>query len=89
LVRIRFAPATVGAKTATLRVAGDGGVLTAALSGTGVALEKGTRAGDSSSHHSQSRFRRGAALSAAKARRRAPGRGDKATPAHSHRRAAR
>jgi hypothetical protein len=83
LVRIRFAPATVGAKTATLRVAGDGGVLTAALSGTGVDPEKGTRVGDSSSHHSQSRFRRGAALSAAKARCRARGRCGKARHARS------
>jgi hypothetical protein len=89
LIRIRFAPATVGAKTATLRVAGDGGVLAAALSGTGVAPEKGARAGDSSSHHSQSRFRRGAALSAAKARCRAPSRCGKARHARSHGRAAR
>jgi hypothetical protein len=68
LVRIRFAPATVGAKTATLRVASSAGALTASLSGTGVVLEK-ARARDSRSRRSHLRFRRGATLSLAKAHR--------------------
>ena len=68
LVRIRFAPATVGTKTATLRIGSDGGALTAALSGTGVAPEKGASAGDSRSRPLRSHFRRGVSLSAAKAR---------------------
>lgn len=92
LVRIRFAPETVGAKTATLRVSSDAGALTASLSGTGVAPEKSGGAGDSSAAGQNSRFRRGATLSAAKARCLAPGRCGKARAAkhaRSHPRAAR
>lgn len=73
LVRVRFAPETVGAKAATLRLAGDGGAYSAALSGTGVAPESSGGAGDSRSRGSRSHLRRGATLSAAKARCRAHG----------------
>jgi hypothetical protein len=69
LVRVRFAPETDGAKTATLRVAGDAGALTAALSGTGVATARAAGARDSRSRRSRSRFRHGATLSIAKAHR--------------------
>ncbi len=71
LVRIRFAPATVGAKTATLRIGSDGGALTSSLTGTGVAREKAGGAADSRTR-TRTSFRRGATLSAAKARCHAP-----------------
>ncbi len=67
LVRIRFAPATVGAKTATLRVRGDAGALTAALSGLGVAPEAVAGAADSRSGKTSARFRHGSTLNAAQA----------------------
>jgi hypothetical protein len=69
LVRIRFAPSTVGAKTATLRIGSDGGPLSSALSGAGVAPEKADGARDSRSRQARGHFRRGATLSAAKSRR--------------------
>jgi hypothetical protein len=69
LVRIRFAPATVGAKTATLRVNSESGALTATLSGLGAAPAK-SGAADSrvGKHKHRARFRRGASLSAVRAR---------------------
>lgn len=45
LVRVRFTPTSAGAKVATLRVDGDGGAHTAALSGNGKARKKKVRAG--------------------------------------------
>jgi hypothetical protein len=72
LVRLRFAPETIGAKTATLRVGGDVGALTASLAGLGVAPQK---AGAVSSGAPGRRFRfvRGAVLNSAKAHCRVSG----------------
>jgi len=42
LVRVRFAPDSAGAKAATLRIRGNGGAFTAALSGTGLAAGEQT-----------------------------------------------
>jgi hypothetical protein len=89
LVRIRFTPATVGAKAATLRIGSDGGALTSTLTGIGAAPERAGGAADSRSGGAG--FRRGAGLSAARARCRVPGRCGKgrSAQARSHRRAAR
>lgn len=67
LVRIRFAPATVGAKTATLRVASDAGAFTSSLSGLGVTPENSAGAADSRSGKGQGRFRHGTTINAARA----------------------
>jgi hypothetical protein len=91
LVRIRFAPTTLGVKTGTLRIASDGRALTASLSGTGVATEK-VAARDSRSPRLRSRLRRGSTLSIAKAHCRSTAACRKARVAKhggSHRRAAR
>jgi hypothetical protein len=72
LVRLRFAPGTIGAKTATLRIGSDAGAFTASLAGLGVASEKAGSAESRSRKH-RLRFLRGAVLSAAKARCRVSG----------------
>ncbi len=88
LVRVRFAPETVGAKTAILRIGGDGGALNSGLSGTGVAPERAAGAGGSRSRIPRVSFRHGTTLNAAGARCRAPGHCGKARTA-GHARAAR
>lgn len=78
LVRVRFAPDSAGAKAATLRVRGDAGAFTAALTGTGLAAGEQTEAviGTASASlaperpawpphgHHHRRFARGASISA-------------------------
>jgi hypothetical protein len=80
VVRVRFAPDTVGAKTARLRVSGDAGTFTAALSGAGLsagepaaaegAASAAARQPGTSKPHGRNRHRRflrGASISAAAA----------------------
>ena len=45
LVRVRFAPDSAGAKTATLRVRGDAGTFTASLAGNGTAVDSAPAGG--------------------------------------------
>lgn len=83
LVRLRFAPETVGSKTATLRIGSEAGAFTASLAGSGVAPQK-AGAADSRSPSRRSSFIRGAVLSSAKARCRVSGACRKTARASKH-----
>jgi hypothetical protein len=88
LVRLRFAPETTGAKTATLRIGSDAGAFTVPVTGLGIAAEKG----GGSRSTPVLRFLRGASLSSGKARCRVPAGCRKARASkhgESHRRAGR